>query len=492
MNRSILIVICDFLLVNLLVFSTIDMGKVSDPSAQHGLDAGMLTNRVDIDQDKASVMRMALEDEGKRRAVLEQQLTERERQVQSYVGQLTERERQVQNYMGQLTERERQVRSYQQQIETREQEAARLRQERARLESEYSAAQTNLQALSTQLQSTSTDSVLSREKLAAMEAEMRRQTEQAAAMQREMAALARSNQLVMTEKQQLATQLQVAEVERRAASEKAALMQESVKVEREEKARLAENVRALATKSSELAQEVRETRPLASNTIFNDVVTNRVQAHFDAYRPTVFGLDSTRRRDTDTVLVSNGTNVYALCHVQDTPLILWNPGTEWQALTGSLSHRGAQLPVNSLCFSLRDPRILLMPLDAAQVKQLGCKAYRVTSDPFKFQDAVLVGARDGYYGECRFQIDLTTPGYLKLDRNFLKGLFGKFNPSSGDLVFSRTGELLGVMANGSYCMVLDTFHSAAAFQLGNVSEQHTGMTLSQLYSTVAGMPSRLQ
>jgi hypothetical protein len=30
-----------------------------------------------------------------------------------------------------------------------------------------------------------------------------------------------------------------------------------------------------------------------------------------------------------------------------------------------------------------------------------------------------------------------------MDRNSLKGLFGKFNPSRSDLVFSRTGELLG-------------------------------------------------
>ncbi len=101
-------------------------------------------------------------------------------------------------------------------------------------------------------------------------------------------------------------------------------------------------------------------------------------------------------------------------------------------------------------------------------------------------------ARD-YYGECRFQIDLSTPGYVKLDRNFLKGLIGKFNPSRGDLVFSKAGELLGVMANSSYCLMLRSFSPEATFQFGDdVRAQHTGATLSALYSHLLTMPFKLQ
>src|SRR5262249_33100115 len=123
----------------------------------------------------------------------------------------------------------------------------------------------------------------------------------------------------------------------------------------------------------------------------------------------------------------------------------------------------------------------------------GCKLYHVSADPFKFQDAVLVGADEGYYGECKFQIDVTAPGYVKLDRNVLKGLFGKFNPSRGDLVFSKNGELLGIMANSVYCMMIQSFDGAAKFQLSqDVRDQHTGATLSLLYSVVAGLPFKLQ
>ncbi len=106
---------------------------------------------------------------------------------------------------------------------------------------------------------------------------------------------------------------------------------------------------------------------------------------------------------------------------------------------------------------------------------------------------MVVGAREGYYGECKFEIDLSTPQYLKMDRNSLKGLFGKFNPSRGDLVFSKTGELLGVMANSTYCILIHNFNAAATFQFGSdVRAQHTGDTLSVLYSLVTELPSKLQ
>src|SRR5258706_9559680 len=118
-----------------------------------------------------------------------------------------------------------------------------------------------------------------------MKAAARKQIEQAAALQQQLAMLAQSNAMVLSEKQRLAGQLQVAEVEKRHATEQATRMQEQVKVEREEKAKLVEGVKTLASKSGELAQEIRENRPLASNTIFNDFATNRVQARFTASRP---------------------------------------------------------------------------------------------------------------------------------------------------------------------------------------------------------------
>jgi hypothetical protein len=146
-----------------------------------------------------------------------------------------------------------------------------------------------------------------------------------------------------------------------------------------------------------------------------------------------------------------------------------------------------------MSFHFRDPRIVWMPVSEPDAKALGSKIYQISSDPFKFQDAVLVGAQEGYYGECRFEIDISTPEHVRLDRNVLRGLFGKFNPSRGDLVFSKTGELLGVMANSTYCMKIRDFEAGATFRFDrDIRNQRTGQILSALHSQVGQLPVRLQ
>ena len=76
MNRSILIVICDFLLVSLLAFSTVDINKVTQegtPPQMMKMDTA--TNQVESGKDLAAVMRLALEDEKQRRDILLSELT---------------------------------------------------------------------------------------------------------------------------------------------------------------------------------------------------------------------------------------------------------------------------------------------------------------------------------------------------------------------------------------------------------------------------------
>jgi hypothetical protein len=479
MNRSILIVICDFLLVSLLAFSTADISKVAEEGDERAPKLEIVTNQVDSRQDLGAVMRLALEDERKNREAL--------------VGELAKTRETAGRQQTLLGEREKQVQTFQQELETKQQQTARLQQEQANLQRQFAAAQTNIQSLNQELHNKSLESLISKEELAAIETEARRQSEQAAALTRQLAQLEKSNQVAQAEKQQLATQLQTAEVEKRFATEQASNMRDLVRVEREEKSKLADGVKALATESGALVHEIRENRPLSPNIIFNDFATNQVQARFHAFRSGLLGLDWNKQKETETVLATDGTNTFALSHVQDTPLTLWNPGTQWEELTGVLSRNAVQFPIRSLSFYVLDPRVVLIPVTADQARDLGCKVYRISADPFKFPDAVVVGAREGYYGECKFEIDLTTPQYLKMDRNSLKGLFGKFNPSRGDLVFSKTGELLGVMANSTYCILIHNFSAAATFQFGSdVRAQHTGDTLSVLYSLVTELPSKLQ
>jgi murein DD-endopeptidase MepM/ murein hydrolase activator NlpD len=457
MNRSILIVICDFLLLSLLTFST-DLSKMAGGNEGSPAVAKMEASPRTGDagrRDLAEVMKQALGEEQQNRA-----------QLQAELAKVREAARQQQ---------------------------AQLQQKQSNLEQQYASAQAGLQALNQKLQTSAAETALTREQIAAKEADIQKQSDLAASLRDQLAQLAKSNQEALAREQQLASRLQLAEVEKRAAADQVALMQQQVQAEHAENVRLAEGFKTLATNSGALTREIRENRALAPNAVFSEFVTNRVQTSFVAARTGLFGIDLGKSKNTETVLVTDGTNIFALCHVQDTPLTLWDPGTDWQGLTGTLAHNQARVPIHSISFDRQDPRVVFMPVTPAEADQLGCKIYPIASDPYKFQDAVVIGAQGDYYGQSSFQMDLNTPQYVRLDRNLLKGLFGKFNPSRGDLVLSRNGELLGIMANNTYCLMLHDFMPAATIQFGpDVYAQHTGETLSRLFDYVFRLPTRLQ
>jgi hypothetical protein len=472
MNRSILIVICDFLLVSLLAFSTVDISKVSQAGVPQLTQPAQAAGQTGVRQDLGEVMRQALTEERRSREQLQGELA----RSRATVG-----------------EQGRQIEATSNQLQAREQLAARLAQEQAGLQRQYAVAQSNIANLNDQLRASTVETVITKEQRAAMEAEARRQSEKAAELEKQLAQMRKTNEAMQSDGAAMQNQLRMSEASNRSALAQMAQLQEEVDAQRRENVRLADGVKALAAKSSDLAREIRDSRPLTPNLIYQEMITNRVLASFTGIRPGLFGMDSAKDRQAEIILVTDETNVYALCHVQDTPLTLWNPGTQWEELRGTLAHGPAVFPILSISFDMMDPRVVLVPVPAAQVHALGCKVYHLSKDPYVFQDAVVVGTRGNYYGECRFQIDVTTPQYLKMDHNSLKGLFGKFNPSSGDLVLSRTGDLLGVMANNSYCAIIRRFDAAATFRFGAASRnQPTAQTLSTLYSYVADLPFKLQ
>lgn len=486
MNRSILIVIADFLLVSLLAFSGFEADKLAGDRSASAPSLTLKAEALSGNKDLENVLQVAWDKERRAREKLAGDLTQSQAELRAQENRLTERDRL-------LTEREKQNQVFQQNLRLTEQQVRQLEQEQAALQQQYAAAQTNLQILQPQL---------------------RREQEQALLLQQQLAQWETNRQAWESAKSKLAEQLQASETEKRLNTQQLATLQNEVLRVRTEKAqllqhadkladgvttlaqssdRLAERVAALATNSADLAKEVHESRPLSANTIFSEFVTNRVPGQFLASRTGLFGLDIHRQPKTEMILVSDGTNTFALCHVDDTPLVFSNPGLDWHGLTGTLGPEGNRFPISQLSFYLLDPRIVLIPVTADHARQLGCKVYPLAAYAYKFQDAVLVGAREGYYGECKFQFDLTTPQYLKMDRSLFRGLFGKFNPTRGDLVFSKTGELLGIMANSTYCVMIHNFKPYATIQFSeDVRSQPIGELLSQFFRWLSQLPLKLQ
>ena len=93
MNRSILIVICDFLLVSLLVFSSPDASQLAREGPARNPQFQMVTNQPSSGRDLAAVMRIALDEERKNREQLLGELTRARTAASQQQAQLAEREK---------------------------------------------------------------------------------------------------------------------------------------------------------------------------------------------------------------------------------------------------------------------------------------------------------------------------------------------------------------------------------------------------------------
>ncbi|MGC8991047.1 MAG: hypothetical protein ACP5MD_13085, partial [Verrucomicrobiia bacterium] len=90
MNRTILIVICDFLLVSLLAFSSVDIDKVAQSGTERKPRPEIATSPLNGQNDLAAVMRMALDDERRNRELLLQELSQTREAAERAQAQLNE------------------------------------------------------------------------------------------------------------------------------------------------------------------------------------------------------------------------------------------------------------------------------------------------------------------------------------------------------------------------------------------------------------------
>jgi hypothetical protein len=82
---------------------------------------------------------------------------------------------------------------------------------------------------------------------------------------------------------------------------------------------------------------------------------------------------------------------------------------------------------------------------------------------------------------------------MRMQKERFGRIFGKFVPSEGDLVFSKQGELIGVMANDDYCLVLENLQSTRSVTLGSdLATRELATILERMYFQIYNKPGRLR
>ncbi|ACB73386.1 hypothetical protein [Opitutus terrae] len=463
MNKTLLLILCDFLLLNLLALTRWERAEPS-PVKQPPVPK-MEANAVTKDQDLVESMKTALADERATRDQLAQQLST------------------LQGTLG-----------------TREQELQKIESDRSQLSTALSQTQRTAEELNAKVQEATQAATMTREELARLQRELEERRAEAERQKQQLANYEKQQTEARERIEGLAAAVKVAEREKQILTETAETLRGQVVAERQERLKvqeattqLAQGVGQLAESSGQLTKEIRENRPINANVLFNDFLTNRVATNFTAVRAGLFG-PATRQSSAQTILVSDGQQTYALLHYADTPFPRVENNYQWEKInvefTRPPDYRSSAKEIQFLSV---DPRVVVVPLDPEQVKALGVKIYPTALEPFKFPEAVLVSGGGQGYGEVGFKLDASQPGYVRVDNRFFRRIFGDFAPSRGDLVLSKTGEILGIMVNSDYCAVVNNFLAARRLTTGDdVSAQQTSSILNDINARVLSLPLKLQ
>lgn len=467
MNKTLLLIIIDFLFLNLIALTQWEKLEVSRPPAQVGPNVAAEPGEGPgpVESDLVAAMRQSLTDEQTTRDTLAQQLTKTKTA-------LAERE----DNLGELQAERRRLSTI---LEDTQEMAQQLRVSATEASRDAAMTKAQLEQLRRELEAKNAEAERQREALARLEQEQRAAQEKI---------------------QGLAVAVRVAEQEKLLLRETADTFRQQAEAERQERVQvqattvqLAQGVGELAEKSGELTREIRDNRPINANTLFGEFLENRVETRLRAFRRTFLG-PITREREARTILVTDGDQTYALMHIADTPFSVRENGADWETFTAAFTGRnGVSHRMERMDFLSMDPRIAALPVPAAAVPSMGLKVYQTALDPFKFPEAVLISGGGAGYGEVAFKLDASQPGYVQVDNRLMKRLFGDFSPSRGDLVFSKTGELLGIMVNSDYCALVTNFLPSHTLPTGDeLTDRPTGAVLDALVARYRALPLKLQ
>jgi len=491
MNKTLLLIIIDFLFLNLIALTQWEKVEISRPPVPLGpqIAAEPGDGPDPIESDLVAAMQLSLADEAARRAALAAELG-------TLSENLADREAQLVQTESALAERERNL-----SLLTEEQRAAEL----AAQEREAQAALL-AEEIQRALAKAQRDAALSREQMERLrrelemkEAEAARQAAEMARLAEERAAEAARVAAAQQEIQGLTVAVRVAEQEKQFLQQMADNFRGQAELEREDRVRvqehtvrLAQGIDELTEEADGLKREIRENRPINANIIFDDFLKNRVTLFLSATRPGLLG-QVKRNRHPRSILVNDGQQLFLLLHIDDSPFSIAEQGADWHSLTIAASNYGrSREELARISFLDADPRLVALPVSQEQAAALGTKIYDIAREPFKFPEAVLVSGDGQGYGEVPFKLNPTYANYVKLDNRLIKRLLGNYSPSRGDLVFSKSGELLGIMVNKDYCALVTKFAATHSIETGpDILEQKTRHILNYIGGRYRALPVQL-
>ena len=482
MNRSLLLVICDFLLLSLLGFVRFDapQSSLEDSEPEPKYSEEPLPDSRD---DLIAMLEVSLEQVRDQQAVINSKLNEKILQSQDMEKNLKENLAQKESLLNQL---ENQVEQQSQRqlileiekeeiaqklfktkgqlvLQKKEQDQSKQLQEAEKkeitkkLEKSIEALQKkDLEStkLKNQLLSSKYQSKLKSERVQVMEQVLETSKQRLEILE---AALAKSN----IEKEVLLNQKIKAEEKLLDSQKNQEILAATLKTEKAIRNELSNQtdrlvagfqnltessqkvVEAVEERTNEVVRKIDSTLTLSPNQVFAFFQKNLVTVTFESKELGPLSIGSVERSYTSQSPILNVKGDYfAVLHVKNSPY-----GNTFEPLSVQSRIRCGNNEVDSIgLFSDRqDSSLLWVQLPEEWLLRQNRIPAEQTTNPFAFQEAILINPNNLQYGSLRFRIDNERfSPFLKTDNRLSTRLFGDFSASAGDYLFTQNGKFLGI------------------------------------------------
>ncbi|MEM8867452.1 MAG: hypothetical protein AAGC73_04210 [Verrucomicrobiota bacterium] len=531
MNKTLMLVICDFLLLSMLALARFDP---PEERPEPTLDATASSDTAEA--ELISLLEESLESELESRTSLSEDLTETRQSLQEKAVALEEKEAALNETQESLEAKAAEAARLAQTKAELEAEQTRLAAEKLKVETEQAQLSERFESTRTELQTANTERVelvktvgslkaetsVVKERLSQTEEELIAREIALAEREAALKAAEEERQRLAKEADRLSRQLDVAQAERTLLSQNLARELEEKQLLQAEKEqafaradRLGENVSQLGQGVNQLGQnvsqigegvtnlnetsetirkEMEDARPQTMSEIFTRFQNNRALIKFTSTETGLLGGEKQRTYETKSILITDTANggTFLVTHSSDTPFTLSKAGKVTSAaLEVTLGQQS--FAVRKIAFFNGDPRLIFIPLPELPVQQSGFETFKLSMQPERWEEAILIKNDETNFGRAGFRRLTSSARFLKMDRPALGQLFANFASSRGDLAFTKNSYFIGALTDSKHAFVIDGFLAGATLELGpNYDPANASATIGRLNDRLSKLPAEVQ
>ncbi|WP_269522888.1 hypothetical protein [Coraliomargarita parva] len=523
MNKTLMLVICDFLLLSMLALARFDPPE-EPPEATLNATASSATTEAEL----IELLEESLQSEQESRSNLSQDLNAARESLQNQTRVLEAREQALNETKEALEAKSSEAQNLAQTKAELEAEQTRMAEEKAAIDAERTELAQKYESTRTRLESATAEKVeivqtlgqlksessLTRERLTKTEEELAAREIALAEKEAALKAAEAEKSRLASEREQLNRQLEVAMAEQKLLNDNLSRAEQEKTQLREERAqanaraeRLGENVSTLGQNVSQLGEgvstltqtsedikkEIVESRPQTMSEIFTRFQKNRGTIRFTSNEKTLFGGQTQRSYESKSILVADTQGTYLVTHSADTPFSFSKPAGSVIAADVEIDLAGRKFPVRQIGFFSTDPRLIFIPLPETYVSASGLEIFQLAMQPERWEEAVLIKNDESNFGRTGFRRLTSSEKFLKMDRPALGELLADFASSRGDLAFTKNSRFIGVLTDTSHAVVIDAFLASAVLNVGkDFNPTEAAATIKRLEARVQKLPTDVQ